>query len=149
MIDETIQTAVDNTLLTQTDVVTLLNALAALHEIAFIKDIEAVNQKLKKSVPEKFFPLFKLILQHTEDPLKLSKIISELEKYLLKLPTARMTICYEPTREQVEQLALKIRSTLAPQAILSYQVTESLDLGVQIDFNGKTYKKTLENILTL
>ena len=101
MIDKSLQTLVANTIITQADKVALLDSLDLLVDIAFIKDIKKVTEKLKKSVPEKFFPFFEALLQQTDEPLTLSKIVSELEKYIIKLPSAKITISYEPTRTQV------------------------------------------------
>ena len=149
MIDKSLQTLVANTIITQADKVALLDSLDLLVDIAFIKDIKKVTEKLKKSVPEKFFPFFEALLQQTDEPLTLSKIVSELEKYIIKLPSAKITISYEPTRTQVEQLAIRIRSTIAPLSVIEYQVTNDFSLGIQIDFNGKTYKRTIEDTLLL
>ncbi len=147
MIDKNLQTLVANTIVTQADRVSLLESLKLLREISFVKDTHKITEKLKKSVTEKFFPFFEILLQQTDEPLTLSKLISELEKYIVKLPAAKITISYEPTRAQFEQLATRIRATIAPQAIVEYQIVTDLALGIKIDFNGRTYKKSLEHAL--
>lgn len=147
MIDKNLETLVANTIVTQADRVSLLESLALLLDVAFIKGAHKTTEKLKKSVAEKFFPFFEALLQQTDEPLALSKLISELEKYIVKLPAAKVTISYEPTRAQFEQLATRIRATIAPQAVIEYQVVTDFILGIQIDFNGKSYKKSLEDTL--
>lgn len=147
MIDKNLQTLIANIIITQTDRVSLLESLALLLDASFTKGAHKATEKLKKSVSEKFFPFFETLLQQTEEPLALSKLISELEKYIVKLPVAKITISYEPTRAQFEQLATLIRSTIAPQAVIEYQVVTDSLLGIQIDFDGTSYKKSLENTL--
>lgn len=131
---------------TKSDKAIMFEALSLLKDSAYMNDSSKFLQKIKDSVPISFFEPLAALISQSNDPKELSNNAVELEKFINKLPVIHLTIGYEPTRNQLEQLANKIKEKLSTQTILDYSIIHNF-LGLKIEFNGKIYKKTIDTEL--
>ena len=132
-------------LITNKDRAVLLDALSVIQELAYTKDANIIKSKIKESIPEKFFELFESIILTTKSPTDLTKTMSDLQMFVNNLPVIHLTIGYTPTRAQIEQLSMRIRATFNPEALLDYAINHDFALQIQVDVNGKSFTKSLEN----
>jgi hypothetical protein len=143
-----LQTLVNDLIVTTKDKAVLLESLFAIQDLAYTKNQAKIAEKVKKLIPEKFFELIEGLLTEASSPADLIKAVSDLQTYVNKLPIVHFTLGYLPSREQIEQLATRIKEFHETQALIDYTVNEEFALAVQIDYEGKTYFKTLETNLT-
>jgi len=145
MTNNELQTMAIEMITTITDKSVLMDSLAVIQDLAYTKDSAKIEQKLNKFLPEKYSPLIEVILEEVKSPAELIKTVSNLQNFIGKLPIAHLTIGYTPTREQIEQLATRIKSALGTQTLVDYSVNTNFSLGIQVDFKGKSYQKSIEN----
>ncbi|GIK83391.1 MAG: hypothetical protein BroJett025_00130 [Patescibacteria group bacterium] len=144
MVKNELESLVRDLVVTVEDKALLLESLTVLQELAYTQDSKKIQERIKKQLHERFFVLFETLLQNIKTPTEVIASITNLQNYITKLPIAKLTLCYSPTQEQVEQLATRIRATVHPTAIIEYAFNKDLSLSVQIDFQGKTYKRSIE-----
>lgn len=135
-----------NLITTKSDKAIMFEALSLLKDSAYMNDNSKFIQKIKNSVPISFFEPLEILVSQSNDPKELSNNAVELEKFINKLPIIHLTIGYEPTRNQLEQLANKIKEKVSGQTILDYSIVPNF-LGLKIEFNGKIYEKTIDTEL--
>lgn len=131
---------------TKSDKAIMFEALSLLRDAAYMNDNSKFLDKLKQTVPVRFFKSLEIFVSQSKTPRELSQNVIYLEKFLNNLPVVHLTICYEPTRAQLEQLAKKINKKTSEQTILDYTV-EPNTIGLKIEFNGKAYQKTINSEL--
>ncbi len=144
---KTLTTKLMQQLVTKNDVTVLLELITSVKELLFTKNMTNEIEKLKAKTPERFFSALESILTANETTVKMEKNLVELEKNLQSIPVAEITLSYEPTRKQIEELAFKIQNKIKKDIIINYKIKQEAVLGVQIGFQGKMYSKTLENLI--
>lgn len=134
-------------IVTTADRAVILDSLSIVRDAAYTKDASRFLKKLKTTVPVRFFKPLELIVGNTETPKELIEVIASVETYISKIPVIHLTLGYEPTRDQIEQLANKLQQKNGSQVVVDYLVNPEL-IGLKIEFNGKIYEKSLETKLT-
>lgn len=138
MVNEALLSLVQEIVITKNDRALLLDVLDLLKTSNYTKDTKKIIETIKKTTPESFFrPLEQLVVQ-SKSTTELLKSITDLEGYLNQMNVVQLTICYEPTRSQIEELWKKVGKS----ALIDYSVDKTT-LGIQIDYQGQTYKKTI------
>lgn len=147
MIRHEAETLVTQMVATVADKAILIDGLAVLKDLVYQKDMKQLKQKLQKRVPERFYVLLEMLFTQAENPIELSSTIVELEKFINSLPVVHITLSYDPTKEQLSQLATRLQSVLEKPVILDYETDYSIGLGVTIHYQGTVYKKTITDQL--
>lgn len=131
---------------TTADRAVILDSLSIVRDAAYTKDASKFLKKLKTTVPVRFFKPLELIVGNIETPKELTEAIASVETYISRIPVVHLTLGYEPTRDQIEQLANKLQQKNGSQIVVDYLVNPEL-IGLKIEFNGKIYEKSLETEL--
>lgn len=143
MINSELQTLVHDLIVTKDDRALLLDAISMLKESAYTTDTSKLVATIKKTVPVAFFRPLEILLTNSQSAATLTASVKDLEDYLNSLEIIHVSLCYEPTRRQVEELSNKLKTLIAKPTIIEHSVAQD-SLGVQIDYNGTTYKKNIE-----
>jgi len=127
---------------TKSDKAIIFDALSLLKDSAYMNNSSKFIEKIKASVPMRFFEALEILISKSATPKELSENAISLEEYLNQLPAVHLTIGYEPTKNQLEQLVKKINEKIIKQSILDYSVIPDF-LGIKIEFGGKVYEKSV------
>lgn len=138
---------VSELVVTTADRAVILDSLSMVCDAAYTKDASKFLKKLKATVPVRFFKPLELIVGNTEAPKELTEAIASVEAYISRIPVVHLTLGYEPTKDQIEQLANKLQQKNGSQVVVDYLVNPEL-IGLKIEFDGKIYEKSLETELT-
>lgn len=148
MTEQKLNTALFSEIITNDDLVSVLELLSGIKEIVFKKEKETQLNDIKAQTPKRFFGIVESLISQYPSDTGLTQAISQLEKQLQSLNTLTATLTYSPSRAQTEQLAKKLQTLIQEPFILSTKIDEEMGLGIHIEFQGKIYKRTTEDIVT-
>lgn len=72
-------------------------------------------------------------------PEKLAKRVEKTKEDLLNLPTAKITLAYYPTEDQIQELALALRKKFDQNLVLEEKFSIDVCPGCILEFKGKRY----------